>query len=273
MRTAYQGEPGAYSEAAAAEFHPGADLMPCPSFEAVFDAVSVRRRDRRRASRREHDRRQHPPQLRPARRARPADRRRGRGRRSSIACWPIPVRRAPRFAASTRTRKASPSASSSSSARRRRAGRRPTTRPGAPSSSATASSATPRRSPRAAPQTSSAWTCSSRASRITRPTSHASSSSPVTPIAAILGEKTIDCLRAAQRAGCAVPRARRVCRTTDRSDEARVAPDPGPRLGVHVLRRSRARPSRAQVRARARASGRIREVDPHARLLSATQGQ
>ena len=40
MRTAYQGEPGAYSEAAAAEFHPGADLMPCPSFEAVFDAVS-----------------------------------------------------------------------------------------------------------------------------------------------------------------------------------------------------------------------------------------
>lgn len=41
MRTAYQGEPGAYSEAAAAEFHPGADLMPCTSFEAVFDAVKT----------------------------------------------------------------------------------------------------------------------------------------------------------------------------------------------------------------------------------------
>ncbi len=39
MRTAYQGEPGAYSEAAALQFHPGTDLMPCPSFEAVFDAV------------------------------------------------------------------------------------------------------------------------------------------------------------------------------------------------------------------------------------------
>jgi prephenate dehydratase len=39
VRTAYQGEPGAYSEAAAVEFHPKTDLMPCPSFEAVFDAV------------------------------------------------------------------------------------------------------------------------------------------------------------------------------------------------------------------------------------------
>jgi prephenate dehydratase len=40
VRTAYQGEPGAYSEAAALEFYPKTDLMPCPSFEAVFDAVA-----------------------------------------------------------------------------------------------------------------------------------------------------------------------------------------------------------------------------------------
>ena len=39
MRTAYQGEPGAYSEAAALELHPDTELMPCSSFEAVFDAV------------------------------------------------------------------------------------------------------------------------------------------------------------------------------------------------------------------------------------------
>jgi prephenate dehydratase len=41
VRTAYQGEPGAYSEAAALEVHPDTDLMPCPSFEAVFDAVKT----------------------------------------------------------------------------------------------------------------------------------------------------------------------------------------------------------------------------------------
>jgi prephenate dehydratase len=39
MRIAYQGEPGAYSEAAGLRFHASADLMPNPSFEDVFRAV------------------------------------------------------------------------------------------------------------------------------------------------------------------------------------------------------------------------------------------
>jgi prephenate dehydratase len=39
MRIAYQGEPGAYSEAAALAFEPTATPVPCRSFEEVFQAV------------------------------------------------------------------------------------------------------------------------------------------------------------------------------------------------------------------------------------------
>ena len=39
MRIAYQGEPGAFSEAAALRLDPAADVLPCVSFEAVFAAV------------------------------------------------------------------------------------------------------------------------------------------------------------------------------------------------------------------------------------------
>src|SRR5436190_17080038 len=39
MVLAYQGEPGAYSEAAAQRFARDATLLPCPSFEDVFRAV------------------------------------------------------------------------------------------------------------------------------------------------------------------------------------------------------------------------------------------
>ena len=41
MRIAYQGEPGAYSEAAALAFEPGAEPVPCRSFEDVFQAVTT----------------------------------------------------------------------------------------------------------------------------------------------------------------------------------------------------------------------------------------
>jgi len=40
MRIAYQGEPGAFSEAAALAFDPAADTRPCETFDAVFAAVA-----------------------------------------------------------------------------------------------------------------------------------------------------------------------------------------------------------------------------------------
>ena len=40
MRIAYQGEIGAYSEAAAMKFHAAADTVPCQSFDDVFAAVA-----------------------------------------------------------------------------------------------------------------------------------------------------------------------------------------------------------------------------------------
>ena len=41
MRIAFQGEPGAYSEAAAIRFTDHADLLPCESFDEVFTAVAT----------------------------------------------------------------------------------------------------------------------------------------------------------------------------------------------------------------------------------------
>src|SRR6187431_419913 len=43
MLIAFQGEPGAYSEAAALTYAPGATPLPCPSFEDVFAAVADER--------------------------------------------------------------------------------------------------------------------------------------------------------------------------------------------------------------------------------------
>ena len=39
MRLAYQGEPGAYSEAAALQYAPHGDTLPCKTFDEVFEAV------------------------------------------------------------------------------------------------------------------------------------------------------------------------------------------------------------------------------------------
>lgn len=41
LRVAYQGVPGAYSEAAAGKAYPGCDTIPCDQFEAVFQAVEL----------------------------------------------------------------------------------------------------------------------------------------------------------------------------------------------------------------------------------------
>ena len=41
MTIAYQGEPGAFSEAAARRVDPDARLIPCRSFDEVFDAVQA----------------------------------------------------------------------------------------------------------------------------------------------------------------------------------------------------------------------------------------
>jgi prephenate dehydratase len=41
MRIAYQGEPGAFSEAAARQVNAAAELVPCRSFEDVFDSVNA----------------------------------------------------------------------------------------------------------------------------------------------------------------------------------------------------------------------------------------
>lgn len=43
MRLAYQGEPGAYSEAAARRFAPHAEMLPCKTFDEVFDSVVQKR--------------------------------------------------------------------------------------------------------------------------------------------------------------------------------------------------------------------------------------
>jgi prephenate dehydratase len=39
VRIAFQGEPGAFSEAAALKWHADAEVQPCPAFEDVFEAV------------------------------------------------------------------------------------------------------------------------------------------------------------------------------------------------------------------------------------------
>ena len=96
VRLAYQGEPGAYSEAAARDLRrPGAETLPCKSFDDVFEAVAEAAGHARRAAARELDRRHHPPQLRPAGRARPVRSPAKWSSTSSTACRRCPAPRSP----------------------------------------------------------------------------------------------------------------------------------------------------------------------------------
>src|SRR5581483_3197783 len=76
-----------------------------------------------------------------------------------------------------------------------------------------------------------------------------------------------DRLLAAERARLALQGAERLRAARRRPDEARVAPDSRPAVGVPVLRRPRRRARRAHVRACARASRRVRADAAHARLV------
>ncbi|CAN1153464.1 Arogenate dehydratase 3, partial [Linum perenne] len=46
LRVAYQGVPGAYSEAAAGKAYPNCEAIPCDQFEVAFKAVELRIADR-----------------------------------------------------------------------------------------------------------------------------------------------------------------------------------------------------------------------------------
>src|SRR5438067_1545940 len=78
----------------------------------------------------------------------------------------------------------------------------------------------------------------------------------------------VDRLLAAERSGVALQGAERVRAARDRSDEAGVAADSGPAVGVPLLRRPRHRARRGGVRARAGAPRRVRVDAADARHLS-----
>ena len=84
VRLAYQGEPGAYSEAAARLYSPHADTLPCKTLRRRVRRGAAEARDARHRAAGELDRRHHPPQLRPAGRARAPDHRRSGARRRAL---------------------------------------------------------------------------------------------------------------------------------------------------------------------------------------------
>ena len=103
---AYQGEPGAYSEAAALRHGgPGTETLPCKSFDDVFDAVAGGHGLVRRRAARELDRRHDPPQLRSAGRARHPHHRRGGDSTWRTACRRCPAPPSPTCRSCTRTRR------------------------------------------------------------------------------------------------------------------------------------------------------------------------
>ena len=77
----------------------------------------------------------------------------------------------------------------------------------------------------------------------------------------------LDRLLAAERAGFAVQSAQCLRAARRRSDQARIAADSRPPLGIPVLRRSGRRARRGHLRPRAGAPRRVRPDAPHARLV------
>ena len=91
------------------------------------------------------------------------------------------------------------------------------------------------------------------------------------PLSSAAPDKTIDRLHAGERTGRALQGAQRVCAARDRSDEARIAADPGPQVGIPLLRGRGGGERRCGVRAGARASGRVRADGARARFVSQLQ--
>ena len=276
MKIAYQGEPGAFSEAAARRVEPDAQLIPCRSFEEVFDAVQAGTSALRRPADRELDRRQHPPQLRPAARAHELP---------IVGEVELPV---------VHHLLALPGATLDGL-------RRVYSHPQALAQCerflrtltgveiiATYDTAGSAKMVADAGLTDAAAIASARAGEVfgldlarrldpgLRRQHHALPRHRRRAAAEPRRRQDVDRLLAAQRAGVAVQGAERVRAARHRPDEARVAADPGPALGVSVLRRSRRRARRGALHARAGASRRVRADAAHARhvreLEDATRG-
>ncbi len=267
MSIAYQGEPGAFSEAAARRISPDAQLVACRTFEEVFAAVEAGSADYGVRADRELDRRQHPSQLRPAGRARPADRRRGRaaGRPPSAgAAGRHDGAAAPRLLAPAG---AGPVRAVSAHAERRRDHRDLRHRRQRQDGRRRAASRTPRRSPRRGPARCSGWRRWPRRFRTSTTTSRGSWSSAGAPFNDASPDKTSIVFSLPNEPGSLFKALSVVRAARHRSDQARVAADSRAALGVPVLRRHGGGARRAAVRARAGAPRRVRADAADARLV------
>ena len=229
---------------------------PFPAFEDVFDAVHDGQGGARHRADRELDRRVDPPQLRPARRSRAVDRRRGagaggpqpagaagrptRGRaaRAVASAGAGPVRRIPADAEGVEAIATYDTAGSAKMVRDE--GRRDT---------AAIASAAP-----------AACSASRRSSGVEDFKDNITRFLAVGRDRVPLGapDKTSVVFTLQERAGRAVQGAERLRAPRHRPDQARIAAGAGPAVGVPVLRRRGGRARGSPVRPRHRASGGVR---------------